>query len=212
MIIACASCEALVDAEQVGQLRYNGSDEWMLAELYTLLKCPRCGRPLLAFQNVADPFGGELEWDEPTRLYPAPDRQADNRLPTALHDCFQEALGCVHAKHYNSAALMCRKTLEGICQLKGASSGSLARGLMDLHAQGIIDDRLFEWAEALREDGNLAAHDLEVRVSLEDATHILDFTEAILEYVFILGEKFQEYQGLRAKRAATKTEVERDPN
>lgn len=224
MIVACPQCEALVDCEEVGHLEFKPSDDLFDLERYAFLKCARCGRPLLTLQG-GEPVAKrrwneskqtsdetwEIEWGDPVRVYPAPDRRADFRLPKALRACFDEALGCLRSNLYDSTALMCRKTLEGICQLKGAS-GSLARGLQHLHEDGIIDRRLFEWAEALREDGNLAAHDLDVRVSREDAKHIVDFTEAILEYVFILGEEFKEYQALRENRSSPKTKSSRGPS
>lgn len=203
MLVACATCDATVDAKVVGSVEVNSTDDFMDNVRYTLLACPRCNQPVLVSQGaeVWEEAGKwELKWeDTPVRVFPNPDRRADLRLPTPLRDCFQEALDCNRARLFQAAALMCRKTLEGLCQLKGADGG-LAMGLRQLHEKGIIEKRLFEWAQALREDGNLAAHELEARVTREDAGHIVDFTEAILEYVFILSDKFGEYQQLRSKR------------
>ena len=204
MLVACAMCDATVDAKEVGSVEVRNPDDFTDSVRFTLLSCPRCDQPVLVSQGVEmwqDGGTWEQRWDEtPVRVFPNPDRRADPRLPAALRDCFQEALDCNRARLFHAAALMCRKTLEGLCQLKGADKGGLAGGLRQLHEKGIIETRLFEWAQALREDGNLAAHELEARVTREDAVHIVDFTEAILEYVFILSDKFGEYQQLRAKR------------
>lgn len=204
MLVACAVCEATVDAKEVGSVEAHNTDDFMDSVRYTLLSCPRCNQPVLVTQGMEmweDGGKYEAKWDEnAVRVFPNPDRRADSRLPPALRDCFQEALDCYRARLFQAAALMCRKTLEGLCQLKGADKGGLAGGLRQLHEKGIIEKRLFDWAQALREDGNLAAHELEARVTREDAVHIVDFTEAILEYVFILSDKFGEYQQLRANR------------
>src|SRR5205809_4081004 len=219
MLVSCAICEATVDAKEVGSIEVRNPDDILEAYRYTLLSCPRCDQPVLVRQGAEiwqDGGKWEQRWDEnPVRVFPDPDRRADQRLPVALRDCFQEALDCYRARLFHAAALMCRKTLEGLCQLKGADKGGLAIGLRQLHEKGIIEARLFEWAQALREDGNLAAHELEARVTREDAVHIVDFTEAILEYVFILSDKFGEYQQLRAKRPrkgrVKKSENEEEP-
>lgn len=212
MIVACPRCEAVVNGEELAHLEHSDTDDWTDTTRFAFLRCPQCQGPLVAAQGGDPVFErrwdeekkaeidfAHLEWGSAVRVYPSPDRRADYRLPKALKECFDEAIGCLRANLYASTALMCRKTLEGLCQLRGAKGG-LAVGLKRLHDDGVIDDRLFGWAEALREDGNLAAHDLEVRVSREGANHIVDFTEAILEYVFILTEKFEEFQQLRSKR------------
>jgi len=80
---------------------------------------------------------------------------------------------------------MCRKTLEGICSVHGVkSSGTLAAQLKKLKENGTIESRLFEWAEELRTMGNQVAHGVDVVISPEDARDTLEFTEALIEYVF----------------------------
>jgi hypothetical protein len=54
---------------------------------------------------------------------------------------------------------MCRKTLEGVCSEHGVKSGTLAAQLKKLKENGVIEGRLFEWADALRTIGNEAAHE-----------------------------------------------------
>lgn len=48
----------------------------------------------------------------------------------------------------------------------------------------IIDDRLFKWSEELRKHRNLATHATGERISQDDSTDLLDFLNAIYEYVF----------------------------
>ena len=60
--------------------------------------------------------------------------------------------------------------------------------------KGIIENRLFEWADALRISGNEAAHGVNSNISSQDAKDILEFTHALLEYVFTFQEKFEEFK------------------
>jgi hypothetical protein len=95
---------------------------------------------------------------------------------------------------------MCRKTLEGICSAHGVkTSGSLAVQLKKLKDNGTIENRLFEWAEALRTTGNEAAHGVELVISAQDAQDTLEFTDALIQYVFTYRDKFEAFKNRRAK-------------
>jgi len=97
---------------------------------------------------------------------------------------------------------MCRKTLEGVCSEHGVKSGTLAAQLKKLKENGVIEGRLFEWAEALRTIGNEAAHGVEFVVSPEDAQDTLEFTEAMIEYVFTYRDKIESFKKRRAKASS----------
>ena len=58
----------------------------------------------------------------------------------------------------------------------------------------IIENRLYEWADALRISGNEAAHGVKLQISQKDAKDILEFTHALLEYVFTFQEKFDQFK------------------
>jgi hypothetical protein len=73
--------------------------------------------------------------------------------------------------------------------------------LKELKDQGVIENRLYEWADALRISGNEAAHDVNVTISPDDAKDIIEFTNALLEYVFTFRDKFEAFK----KRRLAKT-------
>lgn len=95
---------------------------------------------------------------------------------------------------------MCRRTLEGICAHHKIQEGNLAKSLKKLKDDGVIEQRLFEWAESLRDVGNEAAHDVDARVSKEEARDLIDFTRALVEYIFTLTETFKKFKARRAER------------
>jgi hypothetical protein len=71
---------------------------------------------------------------------------------------------------------------------------NLAAALKEMRDRGLIDGSLFEWADGLRLAGNRAAHNVESDVSWEDAQDLLQFTEAILEYVVVYRERFERFK------------------
>jgi Domain of unknown function (DUF4145) len=76
---------------------------------------------------------------------------------------------------------------------------------------GVIESRLFEWAEEFRTMGNEAAHGVEFAVPREDAEDTLEFTEALIEYVFTYRDKFAEFKKLRQKAASSPKKTSSGP-
>ena len=94
---------------------------------------------------------------------------------------------------------MCRKALEGICAEHSVSERNLAASLKKMKEAGLIDDRLFEWSDSLRIAGNEAAHGVGLTISQPDAKDILEFTNAILDYLFSYRDRFEKFKQRRAK-------------
>ncbi len=161
-----------------------------------LLKCPRCTDPLLV--SVDDIVNDGAEF---VVLYPSTVVQASASVPAAIREAFNEAVICLRTKAHTAAAIMCRKALEGVCVEHKVKSRGLVAGLKELRERGVIEGRLFDWADALRIQGNEAAHDVNVTTSAQDARDLVEFAHALLEYVFTFNDKFDAFQKRRAKRS-----------
>lgn len=94
---------------------------------------------------------------------------------------------------------MSGRTLEGVCNHYLPKSKNLADGIKGLKEKGIIDDRLFHWGEELRKHRNIGAHATDEKISKEDAKDLLDFVNAICEYVFVLTGRFNKFMERKAK-------------
>jgi uncharacterized protein YbaR (Trm112 family) len=193
MIVFCSHCDTRVDAREIGA--YPHEAVFGDRERIALLSCPSCTGPLLVSQYLEKDGSGS----EPSMLYPA-ERKVDRDVPEMLRRSFEEALGCYRARCYVACAIMCRRTLEGLCHHHLPAVGNLAQGLKRLYQDGVIDGRLSEWAEALRLDGNFAAHEPAAAIDMLHARDMVDFTEAILEYVFVLARRFESYKARRAAK------------
>lgn len=196
MVLYCDSCNVLVEAIEVAE--YFVHQQLAPTLRLTLQRCPACESPFLTQQ--AEEFD---DWSDPERLYPPAASRIGSALPKPILASLEEAASCFRAKAFTASAIMCRKTLEGICAAHQVKDGSLASRLRKLKENGVIDARLFEWADELRLSGNEAAHDVHVQVSSLDASEILDFTHALLEYVFTFRERFEVFKKRRESRAAT---------
>lgn len=195
MLLECKHCSAMVEALEIATYFDSVHDKNEPPGKWTLARCPRCTLPLLALQCD---YGEGFDADDPIRVYPPRDRRLGFSAPTSIRDAFDEATVCFKAKAYTASVIMCRKTLEGLCTAHKVKERNLSLSLKKLRDDGIIEAQLFEWAEALRTLGNQAAHGVSSKISRQDAGDILEFTEALAEYVFTYRDKFERFKNRKA--------------
>ena len=122
------------------------------------------------------------------------------RIPELVRKSLDEAHRCYGGKAYTACAVMCGRVLETICVEHKAKNKFLAGGLKELLEMGIIDKKIFKWGEELRRHRNIGAYaNLDV-ITKEDAKDLIEFADAICEYVFVLATKFDEFMNRIAKR------------
>jgi len=198
MITECTDCRSHVDAKECGSFE-RLSDGIGPPSLFTLLRCTNCGSPLLVRQtNIGDMAAGDI-WDTPQLVFPTADLRVNPNAPRDIQLAFDEACSCYRANAFTASAIMCRKTLEGVCSAHSISERNLAKSLKKMHEQQLIDDRLFEWSDLMRTAGNEAAHGVGLSVSQPDAKDILEFTNAIMDYLFSFRVRFEEFKLRRQK-------------
>ncbi|MNR52040.1 hypothetical protein D3C85_1718150 [compost metagenome] len=74
---------------------------------------------------------------------------------------------------------------------------NLSLSLKKMKEVGLIDERLFEWSDALRIVGNEAAHGVGVSIAQPDARDTIEFTNAILDYMFSYRDRFEQFKKRR---------------
>jgi len=189
MIFWCRNCGAQVDA--VFEHSYDDESDFVpLGTTIALYRCRRCDGPFLMQTLERGETVNKL-------LYPQL-ATVDPRLPKPILSALTEAQLSFDARAYTAAAMMCRKTLEAICASHKAEGGDLAQKLQSLRETGVMEQRLWEWADALRIVGNSAAHDLD-SVGVDDARDTMEFTYALLEYVFTFRDRFEAFRVRRAR-------------
>jgi hypothetical protein len=191
-VIDCPQCSVRVKAEIKSWIG-NAEDE-----AYFLAACPSCEQPLLGKASIYLDEQMNYEWSHAERLWPAPaNTEVSSSIPDAARRDIKEAQKCVSHGIYSAAAVLCGRALERLIQEK-AGAGTIAKGLAELKAKGIIDDRLYGWAEALRKERNIGAHASEHDTTRENAQDVVDFTIAIFDYVYTLSEKYDKYLARKA--------------
>lgn len=198
--VDCPRCEARVKAEVVRTEVVRDSDTEIPDYRISLARCPGCHEPLVTREECV----GIAEWDgdldkygSASRLWPDPVRDAHRAIPPIVQVSLDEAYRCHRAGAHTACAVMCGRALEGVCVHFGLKT-MLAKGLSELRAKGLIDDRLFNWGEQLRKHRNAAAHATEEKISREDAIDLLEFVSAICDYIFVLTARFDAFMARKA--------------
>jgi len=203
VIIECPTCEAKVDGKILAD-HESYIDEIGEQFKVSFMECPVCKNEILASQQLEIiNEKGDCEWDTPYRCWPKPNKYYDYNLPVVIRESLQEAEKCYSAGAYIACAVMCGRALEGICANNNTKNRNLASGFKELLEKEIIDKKIYEWAEMLRQLRNIGAHAGNKTIHKEDAKDQLDFTEAIINHIFTLTEKFRAF----AKRRGIKNEL-----
>jgi hypothetical protein len=222
--VRCRHCGRLVVCNVEGQVYFepSGLDEYEKHynnSRYILSKCSDCRGPLLLSQRGLfhpDGDGGIDDYDEAVVLFP-PLPELGPEIPVNLTKSYQEALKCFHdGGTYTACAIICRRTLDGLCRDQGATKNGLQDALDELKDNGILEPNIHAWADhILRILGNDAAHDVNVEITKDDASDALEFTRAILEYVYVFKDAYRrfterhpEHENKRKPRPAKKMEAQ----
>ena len=201
--VFCPKCNIEVDARVVAHGHGGFSSDALnpLDEIdteyhgdtYSVALCRRCNGPFLIKESL---HGVPGEFETVTSefvLYPITARLPLDNVPEPVKRAYDQALRCFTSASHEASALMCRRCLEALSKSLGATGRTLEAKLDSLAQKGLIDKRLSEWAHGVRAIGNEAAHDTDTVISIEDARDSLDFTEALLMYVFVLNVRFAAF-------------------
>ena len=153
-----------------------------------LYHCPVCDGVTLLNRSW-DFFNDDPKYDDinETVLYPAVSLESKD-VPKEIGQAFEAAL---KVKNIDGAicTLSLRRTLEMLCNDKNASGKDLFAKLRDLASKGVLPPILNGMADTLRVLGNSAAHADDATFSNHLISSLIDFTQAILDYVYILPQK-----------------------
>lgn len=143
MIIQCSECRQYIEAKEAGSYwrHFDGREP---SCRYTLLACTACSSPILVRQtNIGNMAEGD-KWDTPFVVFPQIDVRVNPNAPKEIRAACEEACACYRSQAYTASAIMCRKTIEGVCVEHGVVERNLSASLKKMKENGLIDERLFE--------------------------------------------------------------------
>jgi len=144
-----------------------------------MYKCCVCGGPVFARSHGKEPTTIDI--------YPVSIPSASKDIPKEARDIYIEALRCFDVKAWNAAATMCRRAVQECVLDKGGTGKTLYNQIDDLAGRRVITEDIKDWAHELRLLGRDGAHaDVLTDVGEEEAKFAIEFTEELLNYVYVL--------------------------
>lgn len=227
-IVDCHVCRAKVAASESGRAERSGFDhdagEPHASKILVGI-CPSCKTILVGkiYQIGFEGFDSDEDrWTDVVRVYPKPPKVFSSyRIPRVVQDSLNEADRSLQAGANIAACVMLGRALEALCRdvldpklefsTKTITTSKpekfkkimLGEGIKQLKDKKIIDDRLYDWSQQLQAFRNLAAHPEDISISRHDAEDLQTFVNAIVEYVYDLADRYEEFKGrvdARAKR------------
>jgi hypothetical protein len=203
VVIQCAYCEKATLGTKRGEYTVvpEGDDGWD-PHRYILVGCQACKSAVLLVQEAEWGGGGWGDWGEPSLVWPDDSNKTLSiRIPQPIRRELIEAKACYKDKHYTAAAVMVRRTLEGVCVHQGKPNMPLFRALKELQEEEKLEGRLVQWAHELRGMGNQGAHFSMDPVGREDAQDGLALAEAIVDYLYVFTATYEEFKKRRSPQA-----------
>lgn len=229
-IIDCPWCKAKVAAIESGRASDIGRTEEdgdPYGVLLVVGKCPSC-HSLLAGASHQVAFAGwdsdEDRWSDVVRIHPKPPKSfLSHRIPRSVRDSIEEAEKSLQANANIAACAMLGRALEAVCrdlleehapptppgkpQPPQKRPLMLGEGIRKLKDKGLIDDRLYDWSQQLHAFRNAAAHPTDESISREDAEDLQSFVYAIIEYIYDLTDRYNDFKNRMEKKASKKLRV-----
>lgn len=205
-IVDCDTCKAKVAALEAGRADWDGVIDdggEPFAERLLVGNCPQCGS-LLAGHTIQLDFDGfnayENAWSDIVRVYPKPAKTfLSKRIPRAVSDSLLDGERALQANANIAASAMFGRALEALCRDLLKQNVMLGPGIAELRAKKFIDDRLYDWSEQLHLFRNNAAHPDDSPISREDAEDLQTLAHAIVEYIYDLTDRYNEFKTRKQK-------------
>jgi Domain of unknown function (DUF4145) len=166
------------------------------------LKCSGCGQATVVIEEewVGDQpsrverRGGAITWRGVHWWPPPGSANLDDAIPEGLRDSYAEGMRALSARAPRAAAVMLRRTVEGVVRESGSEAAKavlderkLAKALQVMADEHVLDKSLASWAAEIRISANAGAHyDPLDDVSEDEASDLAHLARQLLHYLYEL--------------------------
>lgn len=220
-VIDCYYCKAKVAATETGCAEQSGidSDDGVPYGYKIVVGiCNNC-KSILVGETEQIGFSNyncsEDRWTDVVRIFPKPPKTFSSfRIPRTVKESLKEADRSLQAGANIAACVMLGRALEALCRdvldpsprrrsltqatistpTKTKKKIMLGTGIKILKDREVIDNRLYKWSQQLHAFRNLAAHPEDISISREDVEDLQTFVYAIVEYVYDLTDRYEEFR------------------
>lgn len=172
-----------------------------------VLLCQGCGDATVTIQRAVprvnvDPSQHPVEYAG-VHWWPTPGAtNLDPSVPAAVAAAFDEGMRCVGIQAPHAAVCMFRSTLAYVVKDKGSATAQakpdLAKKLRQMATDGALHSNLADWADQIRQLGNIGAHPDELgEVSVEEGQELGRLCRELLSYLYDMPARIARSQAQR---------------
>jgi hypothetical protein len=158
---------------------------------FDTLECGNCHGYVLCLWSSNDGHHDFKVLPWPLRVEKHPDH-----WPPVVGRFWVQARRTLQDGNWDASAVMARSAMQAALRERGAKGQNLKQEIEDLARQGLLPPLMTDWANALRELGNDSAHPdpSQSETSPRDARDMVQFLGFLLEYLYDLPKRIQEYR------------------
>jgi hypothetical protein len=205
-VMFCFHCGNKTLMQCVARYSHMSTDDENLVwfhQSWKLYFCPVCDDITLEQESTFSE-DSDIDYDgNPKSKYRVlyPSITLEKNTPEKVRKAFEAAL---KVKDIDGATCLIalRRTLEMLCKDQGAKRGNLFNKLKQLSDTGVMPPIIDAMAVVLKNMGNKAAHADDHEFSPELVSSVIEFTQAILDYVYVLPAKLSAIQEQLNRSAA----------
>ncbi len=174
-------------------------------------KCGNCAGYVMVFWSASESSGGPMGGGlHAYRVLPWPLDIDDGEeyWPATVKRFWKQAHTALSREDFDAATVMSRSALQAVTRSQSAEGNDLYGEIEDLESKGIIPKIIKDWAHEVRLLARPSAHPEtdEADVDPNDARDIVQFLDYLLEYVYGLPHRIEEYRSRRAPEQSSDEE------
>jgi len=161
---------------------------------FDTLKCGNCAGYVMTLWSANSGFRSRLH-DFRVLPWPLSIDSHPEHWPEEVGRYWLQAKRNLIGENWDAAALMARSSLQVALRDNGAKGSTLKKEIEDLSSKGILPPIMKDWSDNVRELGNESAHPKpgQPPTELRDAKDIVNFLDFLLEYLYTLPHRIEQY-------------------
>jgi len=169
---------------------------------FDTLKCENCsGYVMVLWSSNEHAFGPSAVHSYKVLPWPLRIDSAPEHWPEEVQRYWIQAQRNLRDENWDATVLMARSALQVALRDNQAQGKTLKAEIDDLASRRILPPIMKDWSDNIRELGNISAHPQpgQPPTAPEDAKDIVEFLDFLLEYLYTLPKRINDYRTRRSK-------------
>ncbi len=166
---------------------------------FDTLECGNCKGYVLVLWSSTESRGSQGMHDYHVLPWPLQVQKYPDHWPEPVGRYWLQAQRNLNDENWDAAAVMARSALQSALREHKAEGRTLKKEINDLASKGILPPLMKDWSDNVRELGNDTAHPTPTAAatSPQDARDVVRFLGFLLDYLYNLPHKIEEYRKRR---------------